>query len=78
MISAANAFYNHIIPLLDVCDIIIRGSARSVPHDFEGQMVCHLIEDNQATIKIMKTGFSIKLGHYGRVNKVGLDSFQMT
>ena len=75
MISAASAFYNHIIPLLDVCDTLIWGSARSVPHDFDGQMVCHLMEDNQATIKIMKTGFSQKLGHFGRVNKVNLGSF---
>ena len=47
IISAANAFYNHIIPLLDVCDTLIWGSARSVPHDFEGQMACHLMEGRQ-------------------------------
>ena len=72
LISAARAYYDHIIPLLDVFDTILKGKVMKVPEDFDGQMECRLMEDNQATKKIAEKGWSPKLAHVGRVHKVNI------
>ena len=74
-ISAARAFYDHVIPLLDIFDTIFRGHVAKVPTDFKGQMEVLIMEDNQVTRKIMMKGWSPKLQHVGRVHKVNIGCF---
>ena len=63
MVSLAQSLFNEAIPQLDLWDLLLGRPCELV-----------ILEDNQATIKVAKKGYSQRLRHVPRHHKVDLGS----
>ena len=60
-------FFKVSIPILDLFDFMLKSMGKPPMH-------IRVFEDNQATIKVIRNGYSPKLRHLPRVHKVNLSS----
>jgi len=65
VVSMAGALYAEGLPTMDLWDLLL-----GRPIGLE------IMEDNQATIKVVRKGYSMKLRHIGRTHKVNLGSLK--
>ena len=65
IVAFANALFAEALPMLELFTLIL---GRNIP--------LIILEDNQATIKIVRKGFSAKLCHVARTHKIDLSSIK--
>jgi hypothetical protein len=61
IVSLAFCVYSEALPMLNLWDLLVGGSCE-----------LEVLEDNEATIKIVRNGFSSKLRHVSRTHKVNI------
>ena len=65
VVAVANSLFSEALPMLDLFDLILGRPVELL-----------ILEDNQATIKVLKRGYSPKLRHIQRTHKVNLGSIK--